>query len=522
MATDHPSAGSGETPTKAQLASMKQRQQVRGLIVIAATLFLAPIAGLMIAARLDRAIASILAGLNAPSLDSLCNSNVLIIGPLSQFCDVPWVADVLPQLAWIALGATLILPALYAGIAYLLGRDRVALARFFPAVIRISLLAIAALLVVDAATVLLVLYAMTFLIFNSAMFYLGVAGMFAAGLALAAFSIAFESRRLFAPGSILLTGVPVDEGRLPEVSRRVLEIAAKLHAQPPARIIVGLEPPIFVAAAQVNLRGTGVLDSALTLYLPAAALRVLSEQELDAVIAHELGHFRGQDLVYSARFVPAYNDLVIALQSVAEGREDDHPYFKLARLPTIFLLSGMLVIFRHVVTRISRAREFEADRAAVEVAPAEAVVTALVKTLPLSIRWQQVRLANSALVHRGRARANLVADHLALVRDMLARSNREKFAAALLAGKTAHPLDTHPTLSERSAALGVDPQPLIAASLDAFASAYRNFAGLQQLEEELTAIENEYIRLPGVKLVPDTTTLSRGSEDSSAATEGPG
>ncbi len=109
-----------------------------------------------------------------------------------------------------------------------------ALARFFPAVIRISLLAIAALLVVDAATVLLVLYAMTFLVFNSAMFYLGVAGMFAAGLALAAFSIAFESRRLFAPGSILLTEVPVEMKGVSQRSHvESLEIAAKLHAQPP-------------------------------------------------------------------------------------------------------------------------------------------------------------------------------------------------------------------------------------------------------------------------------------------------
>lgn len=63
-------------------------------------------------------------------------------------------------------------------------------------------------------------------------------------------------------------------------------------------LVVGLTPTFFVTEADVHCIGGTVTGR--TMYLSVPLCRILTVEELSAVIAHELGHFRGEDTVCSA------------------------------------------------------------------------------------------------------------------------------------------------------------------------------------------------------------------------------
>lgn len=171
-----------------------------------------------------------------------------------------------------------------------------------------------------------------------------------------------------------------------------------------------MEPSVFVTSMPLNLRGYGPLPPIETLYLPACALRVLSESELDAVIGHELGHFRGSDQQFSKRFVPSYASLRDTWESISDEFEG-HGHLatagKLARIPAQVLVNGICVILVRAVNNIRRMREFEADRAGVEVSSAAAQASALVKISLLMLMWSRFQSANARYVASGHARRNL-------------------------------------------------------------------------------------------------------------------
>ena len=79
-------------------------------------------------------------------------------------------------------------------------------------------------------------------------------------------------------------------------------------------MVVGLDPNFFVTEARVRcLNGT---LSGRTLYCSLPLARILSRAEFDAVIGHELGHFRGQDTQFSQRFYPIYRGTADSLRAL--------------------------------------------------------------------------------------------------------------------------------------------------------------------------------------------------------------
>jgi Zn-dependent protease with chaperone function len=409
----------------------------------------------------------------------------------------PSQAVLLRRLCITALVLTAALPTLYVLLAFALSRSRDKFARYFPTIVRGALFALVGLLALQGSLTLLTAYDLATASQGSRFMLLLAAGGF--GFLFAAFLVLNEGRKLFEPPAISVTGVEVNEHRLPELRARVNWLAARLNAKAPDRIVLGLEPTCFVTSAAISLRGQETQAPAqTTMFLSTLALRVLDEDEIDAVLGHELGHFRGGDLAFSQRFAPAYLSLTRALESVGIDHEGDPAWVVLPILPAVATLSGMMYVLHRAVSGISRRRELEADRAAVEVTPVTALVTALIKMQAVSPYWDNARRENAAVVSQGRFRRNLAMDYLQGVRNLVQNTRGSDAAVMLAESRTAHPLDTHPTLFERAQALDVHLGSVVASCYDSLRVARDHEDALGVVEQELTCIENEFVRPPAI------------------------
>jgi Zn-dependent protease with chaperone function len=472
----------------------------------------------------------ILAGLAAPGLglfaswfglDRLSKHNDVPVAEMADYCarldpalvgagcESVELLTLLQQLSIAALAATIAVPLLYWLCALVLGRSSAALARFFPPLVRVFLFLLPLLLAAHGA---LVWWATWELIEEGVMprnwHILAIPLFLGAGLFLSAFSILVDISRLLAIDPLGVTGVVVKPSDHPDLHARVARLAAKLGSRPPERIVIGIEPNAFVASMPIRLRGVEELPAAETLYLSTTVLRVIDDAELDALIAHELGHFRGADLEFSRRFAPAFNSLGQAVQGVSldDGDDAENPWLRVARLPAIGLLSLMILILGSVVHRIQREREFAADRASLEVSKPDAVVSLLIKFAALTLQWGDFRQGLNRLLDRGCARRNISADYLARTRQYLARATPTDMRALLLEAHTPHPLDSHPTLAARSEAVGISPDAQVATVLAQLRTDRPAPAILEMIEEQVTRIDLDYVRVPGhpIKLSEET------------------
>ena len=271
-------------------------------------------------------------------------------------------------------------------------------------------------------------------------------------------------------------GVIADPARLPALIARVARIATALKVRAPTRIIVGLKPGPWVSTAPIRLQDGQVLPPGETLYLSPLELRALRSRELDALIAHELGHFRGPDLRFTELFVPAMRALMV--------------------------LNAMAWVRLRVARSIRRQREFEADRAALAVAGGADLIAALAKLAMLSSAWGDLQERLLKQVARGIGPRNLVLDCLDVLQLAVSRE-RAWFSAWLVREQIAQPSDTHPTLVQRAAAAGVEAPAATARALLDLTLWMNQPAESRRIEEELTALATGLIRSSGWTLVID-------------------
>ena len=416
----------------------------------------------------------------------------------TEGCEMFYTLQLLRRVSMIALYVSLGLPLFYFLSALALSRSRSALALCFPWLVRISLGILPLLL---AAHGLLIWFG-TYEGWQSGvipgyvkvLIFLGILGFV---LLLGAFGIVADMRKLLEPEPLRVTGVLLEKQDMPDLFARVARLADRLGSRRPERIVLGIEPTAFVANVHLRLRGVGDYPQAETLYLPTVALRVLEEAELDALIGHELGHFRGEDVKFSNRFAPAFRSLEIATDAVNDEGDDADDASSIALMPAVGLLAFMTWTLSLFVSRIRREREFVADQAAVEVSNPRATASLLVKFGALTLQWEVFRHHFTRLLRSGTARRNQSLDYILRTRQFIGAINQETLRKGLFALHLPHPLDSHPTLAQRTAALGVDPASVISSSLDAILSDRPAPHDLEAIEERITAIDAEFYRDPG-------------------------
>jgi Zn-dependent protease with chaperone function len=231
----------------------------------------------------------------------------------------------------------------------------------------------------------------------------------------------------------------------PAIWDQVRALAGATGALVPENIVLGLDPTFFVTEADV-----ACLDGTLTgrtMFVSAPLARLLGEGQFRAVVAHELGHFKGKDTEYSQKFYPVYRGLGMSLGELeqAEGAR------LFAVLPTMVMLGTFLGSFAAAEARLSRERELAADAVAVGATDARAFAVALARIIVSGPYWMKIDKEMAPLGRGGRPLPN--------VSLFIAARALTDVTPDLLAGvgemSISHPTDSHPPTGVRLEAVGM-------------------------------------------------------------------
>lgn len=291
---------------------------------------------------------------------------------------------------------------------------------------------------------------------------------------------------LFEPDPLEIDGRSVSRADAPGLWQWIDALADRLGALRPDQIIVGLTRGFFVTSGPKLLSPGGDRLEGRTLYLPLPYLPLLRQDEAEAIIGHEFGHFTGGDTEYSLRFVPIYAGVNRSLAAmVLAGRGADGSDGLITR-PAIELGLFVMDRFDRAVLHWSRLREFAADEAGARITSSDAQARALLRTGAVEGRIDET--LGAAFQNPENAPSDLVAAVFERAREVGLDD-----PMAIEETPQPHPTDTHPPTHQRLSALGVTPGPALLAQVtalpaeDAMARVSALFAAPDQLFRDLTA-----------------------------------
>jgi Zn-dependent protease with chaperone function/uncharacterized tellurite resistance protein B-like protein len=280
-----------------------------------------------------------------------------------------------------------------------------------------------------------------------------------------------------------VVGKQIDQQEYIEIWNFVKRLASTLKSREPDNLVVGLEPTFYVTSADINIVNEGCTLKGETLYLSLPLMRLFTSEELEAVIGHELGHFRGNDTAYTLKFAPIYAGLKRSIGSLDDS---------ITALPAISMLSAMFDIFSKNEKKISRIREFEADQAGVSVSSEKDLALALAKVAIFSSLWSKVREDNVERLNSGKIVNNLSEVFEDSAKYDVAHSGLDELITTILETQITHPTDTHPSIRDRYKSINYDESDLTVKSLiELGQSSEKLFSStLGGIEQELTVLEH--------------------------------
>jgi Zn-dependent protease with chaperone function len=296
--------------------------------------------------------------------------------------------------------------------------------------------------------------------------------------------------------TVTISGKSIQKNSNNDIWEFVEELASSLNARPPKNIIVGLEPNFFITSADVVTEADTRRYYDETLFLSLPMMRLFSKDELAAVIGHELGHFKGDDLAYSQKFYPIYAGSGQALKTLSEKAGDDEGLQALALLPAIAVLSFFIEKFNEAEAEIGRGREFEADKAGMQVSSPNSLATALMKVSVLAPIWSTIleKMAEYINEDKSLQNASVTFNEVALAtvkdKDSIDFSSFENH-------QITHPTDTHPPTASRIKEMGFDSEVIQeeALKIPEDNSSIELIKSVEELEKELTDLETQKIVL---------------------------
>jgi Zn-dependent protease with chaperone function len=244
------------------------------------------------------------------------------------------------------------------------------------------------------------------------------------------------------PAPDALEAETVTEGDAPALWARVRELATRVGTSPPATIAAGIDDNFFVTEHPLPV-ARGEVASGRLLYVSLPLLRALEPSEADAVLGHELAHYKGGDTAALARLAPMLVRYEAYSGALASAGALTAPAAAVMRL--------YRAIFQLALAREQRRRELLADAEAVRLTSAEDLGRALLKVTGYSsFRASTEReLFARRSSHEGALSLGARIDG-----GLAAHAASPGFVEQVRTVEMPHPFDSHPPLEERIAAAG--------------------------------------------------------------------
>lgn len=237
------------------------------------------------------------------------------------------------------------------------------------------------------------------------------------------------------PQTTNVEGELIDESSSPALWAHVRKLAAEAGTAPPDQIVAGIDTNFFVTESPLSINDRTFSGRSLFVSLPL--LRLLDRTEADAVLMHELAHFRGGDTASSAALGPKlvqYDFYSAMMQSAG------------VTFLVFYVLRLYRVIFEFALKRDSRTREFVADQVAAALVSGRGIIHALIK-IGAYARYR-AEIEQGLFAEREQHDAQIgIADRVAAGLVPYAKSGQ--FLDAMQVAGVPHPFDSHPALSER-------------------------------------------------------------------------
>lgn len=242
------------------------------------------------------------------------------------------------------------------------------------------------------------------------------------------------------PPSAPMAGRVVDEADAPKLWAHLRRCAEHLKTAPPQHLVAGIDANFFVTESPLPVANRTLTGRSLYVSLPL--LRVMDREEADAVLIHELAHFRGGDTASGAQLSPKLQDFDHYCQLMLHGG---------VTIVVFHVMYLYRLMFELALSRDSRQREFLADRVASKVISPRAIVQSLIKISAYARYRSEVEQQlfeqdskhDSSLGIAGRVAAGLAP---------YATSNQ--FIDSMKTANVPHPFDSHPPLAERMRNVG--------------------------------------------------------------------
>ena len=237
-------------------------------------------------------------------------------------------------------------------------------------------------------------------------------------------------------------GISVSEQQQPELWARVRGLAAQVGTRAPDEIRM---VPVVNAAVSENPRLLGLIPGHRRMLIGVPLMLGLTEPQLDAVLAHELGHYSNRDTRLAGITVRGRQSLITVVEHArASGR---------GALAALF--SSYAKLYFRVSESVSRRQELAADLAAARIAGRDHAADALrqVPALDAAYDYYLDRYAGAGW---DAGLLPLAAEFYGGFRSMLSSPKRQEELDGIrqdLPVQEASPYDSHPPMHERVAAL---------------------------------------------------------------------
>ncbi|GAA3792241.1 M48 family metallopeptidase [Streptomyces chiangmaiensis] len=246
-------------------------------------------------------------------------------------------------------------------------------------------------------------------------------------------------------GGAGLGGVPVTPEQQPKLWARVRGLAEQVGTRPPAEIWL---VPTVNAAVSEDVRLMGLLPGRRRMYVGVPLLIGLTVNQLDAVLAHELGHYSNRDVRLAPTTVRGREGVLTVARAYWAGKAFWHR-------PMRAFFTWYAQLYLRTSQSVSRHQELAADRMAARIAGRDHTAAAL-REIPALDAAYGFYLNRYAEVGWEAGLLPLPEEFYGGLYGLLSEPSRQRELDELRRNPPedeAGPYDSHPPISERIAAI---------------------------------------------------------------------